>query len=204
MLDFASVLTFSGEIGLDGEHRGYEFLRYPGLCLPLQNLLFNFTTLNPFPAFLRPQSVYEGDDMWNLPVLCIRKPKVNYAGVNLIISKWSEVKLRIKQFYSNILTKRESNKITKRIIVKEGAEEGLQPLQSLPWICPCFLPLLYGKTKSFYTVYLFQRYSNSLWFYFCRFALHQRFTRPGQAFSKIQDGVHLFLANGDVWVKGTI
>ena len=101
-----------------GSFRGWDHF---GVDLRIISGLGIISGSGSFRGLYRPQSICEGDNMWNLPVLCIRKPKVNYAGVNLIINQLSEVKLRIKQFYYNILTKRESNKITQRIIVKEGA-----------------------------------------------------------------------------------
>ena len=130
MLDFALVVTFSGvtHVNYFRRHRRYRrgwrapearFSRVGGfvswyLCLQV----FDFTSLNAFPAFLRPQSVCEGRITFEICPFCVaKKTKVNCTDVkctlssfNLIISQLAEVKLRIKQFYFDIFTKRESNK----------------------------------------------------------------------------------------------
>ena len=150
-------------IGVDGEPRRYEFLRCPGLCLPWQKVVqfYHLKTLSRI--FDTSKRLWRHDNIWNSPFLCTRQPKVNSAVVkctlsslNFMISQLKEVKLRIKQLYSSILTKWESNKKTKKIACQRG-RTGSRGCNSLN-------PFL-GSARVFYLFYVERRNHFKLWAY---------------------------------------
>ena len=154
----------------------------------------------------------KADNIWKSSFLCTRNPKVNYADVkctisslNLIISQLAEVKRRIKQFYSNILTMRAWVKKHNKKNARQRWRGGGVVIPSIPSLdLPVFFTsYMEGRNCLTLWAYRFQRYSNSLYLYFCRFASHQRYTQ-NRKFNGIQDGLHLSLENKHIWIKGTI
>ena len=140
MLDFALVATFLawhtiitsdaiGVIGLDRESRRLEFVGCPGLFpLGQKRFFFQFFHFERISCIL-DTSKRLSKSWWRLEFALFGQQKTksllsrckimgihSVVSLNLIIVQLSQVKLHIKQFYSNILTERESNKLKKILV----------------------------------------------------------------------------------------